>query len=102
MKLYKFTAVFSPDEVDKETYNVSIPALPEITTCGDSIEEARFMAQDALELVILSRLEEGESIPIDKKPVKLTKGATAEEILVSVAHHVSSAPLAPDVKAAFA
>ncbi len=62
----------------------------------------RFMAQDALELVILSRLEEGESIPIDKKLAKLTKGATAEEILVSVAHNVSSAPLTPDVKAAFA
>ncbi len=102
MKLYKFTAVFTPDEEDREAYNVFVPALPEIATCGDSVEEARFMAQDALELVVLSRLEEGEAIPTDKKPIRPPKGSIVEEILVSVAHEVSSAPLTPDVKATFA
>ncbi len=102
MKLYKFTAVFTPDEEDKDAFNVSVPALPEICTFGDSIEEARFMAQDALELDVLSRLEEGEEIPQDCMPEKVSKGAIVEEILVSVAHEVSSTPLTPDVKAAFA
>lgn len=102
MKLYKFTAVFTPDEEDKDVYNVSVPALPEICTCGDSIEEARFMAQDALELAVLSRLEEGEEVPSDHKPTKVSKDAIVEEILVSVAHEVSSSLLTEDVKAAFA
>ncbi len=102
MKLYKFTAVFTPDEEDNEAYNVSVPALSEIATCGDSVEEARFMAQDALELAVLSRLEEGESIPVDKKPKRVGKGAVVEEILISVAHEVTSSPLTPDVKATFA
>lgn len=101
MKLYKFTTVFIPEKGDAG-YNVSVPAFPEICTCGDSIEEARFMAQDALELVVESRLEEGEPIPADKKPTHTYKGAVVEEILVSVAHEVSSTPFTPDVKAAFA
>lgn len=101
MKLYKFTTVFIP-EAEEDGYNVSVPAFPEICTCGDSIEEARFMAQDALELVVESRLEEGESIPADKKPTRVPKGAILEEVLVSVAHEVSSTLFTPDVKAAFA
>ncbi|MEK9143521.1 MAG: type II toxin-antitoxin system HicB family antitoxin [Patescibacteria group bacterium] len=101
MKLYKFTTVFIP-EAGEDGYTVSVPAFPEIATCGDSVEEARFMAQDALELVVLSRLEEGESIPADMKPTRVPKSATVEEMLVSVAHEVSSTPFTPDVKAAFA
>ena len=50
-----------------------VPALPEIVTEGDSVEEAIFMAQDALELVVLSRLEEREVVPVNKKLVKLGK-----------------------------
>lgn len=101
MKFYKFTTVFIP-EARKDAYNVSVPAFPEIATCGDSIEEARFMAQDALELVVLSWLEEGEKIPSDKKPARVPKGAIVEEMLVSVAHEVSSTPFTSDVKTAFA
>ena len=101
MKLYKFTTVFIP-EAGEEGYNVSVPALPEIATCGDSIGEARFMVQDALELVVQSRLEEGEPIPADKKATRIPNGAVVEEILVSVAHEVSSTLFTPDVKAAFA
>lgn len=101
MRLYKFTTLFTP-EAEDEGYNVSVPAFPEICTCGDSIEEARFMAQDALELVVLSRLEEGEEIPLDRKPTRIFKGAVVEEMLVSVAHEVSSTPFTSDVKAAFA
>lgn len=101
MKLYKFSAVFIPEKRE-EGYNVSVPALPEIATCGDSIEEARYMAQDALELVVESRLEEGEPIPADRKPMHIPKGAVVEEILVSVDHEVSSTLFTPDVKAAFA
>ena len=62
MKLYKFTTVFIPEGDEPDAYYVDVPALPEVATGGDSLAEARFMAQDALELVVLSRLEEGEFI----------------------------------------
>ena len=102
MKLYKYTAVFTPEAGEDDIFNVSFPALPEIATFGESKNEARFMAQDALELVILSRLEEGENIPIDKKPKSIAKDAFIEEILVTISHEVKSTPLTNDVKIAFA
>lgn len=92
MRFFKFTIIMVPDEEDKDSYNVTVPAFPEIATCGDSLEEARFMAQDALELVILSRLEEGEEIPLDLKPKKVSKKSLVEEIVVSVAHEVTATP----------
>lgn len=93
MNFFKFTVVFTPEKEDGEVYyNVSVPSLPEIVTLGDSIEEARFMAQDALELVVLSRLEEGELIPRDKKPSKVPKNARVEEVVVTVSHQVNAAP----------
>lgn len=103
MKIYKFTALLTPIEEDGENYYlVSVPAIPEIVSQGDSIEEATYMAQDAIELVVQSRLEEGESIPKDRKPSRIPKGATVKEILVSIVHNVSSTPLTHDVKVAFA
>ncbi len=103
MNIYKYTAIFTLKKEDgEEYYDVSIPAYPEICTFGDSLEEARFMAQDALELVVLSRLEEGEEVVGDKKPTTVSKNAIIEEILVTVSHEVKSTPLTQDVKAAIA
>ena len=102
MKIYKYTAIFTPEQGKENVYNVEFPALPEIATFGESKEEALFMAQDALELVILSRLEEGEEIPPDKKPKKLAKNSFSQEILVTVVHEVNSSPLTEDVKTAIA
>lgn len=103
MNLYKFTAVLAPFKEDGEVYYlVRVPALPEIVTQGDSVEEATFMAQDALELAVLSRLEDGEVVPDDKKPTRVSKGAMVKEILVSVVHEVDTTPLTEDVKVAFA
>ena len=102
MRLYKFTALLVPEKSQPDVYNVTFPALSEIATFGDSKEDARFMAQDALELTILSKLEHGEKIPKDQKPAKLPKGAITEEILVTVNLDVKSMPITPDVKTAFA
>lgn len=60
------------------------------------------MAQDAIELVVLSKLEEGELIPVDKRPKRVTPKDVVKEILVSVVHDVNTVPLTPDVKFAFA
>ena len=102
MKLYKYTSVFTPEKSKKGVYNVTFPALPEIVTFGESLTEARYMAQDALELVILSLIEDGKTLPKDKKPRKLTRGTFAEEILVTISHEVKTIPLTKDVKTAFA
>jgi antitoxin HicB len=49
---------------------VRVPAFPEICTEGDSESEALAMAQDAIELVLVSRVERGETIPVEhQKPV---------------------------------
>lgn len=103
MKLYKFTTVIKPTNEDGDIYyQVGVPALPEIVTSGDSVEEAVFMAQDAIELVVLSKLEEGEFVPVDKKPKRPAPKDIVKEILVSVVHDVNTVPLTPDVKFAFA
>ncbi|OGG29337.1 hypothetical protein A2973_02315 [Candidatus Gottesmanbacteria bacterium RIFCSPLOWO2_01_FULL_49_10] len=79
MKLYAFTAVFTPEKGEPDVYTVTVPALPEIVTFGQSRQEARFMAQDALETVVHSRLDENESIPPDKRPSTLSRGSFTEE-----------------------
>ena len=99
MQFFKFTIVLTPEKDDDETHNVTVPAFPEIATFGESLEEARFMAQDAMELTILSRLEDGEQIPQDKKPGKIAKNAKVEEVVVTVSHQVT-ASTAKDVKTA--
>ena len=59
------------------------------------------MAQDALELVVLSRLEEGGNIPSDKKPARLPKKAKVEEVVVAVQHQVTATPASYVKTAAF-
>lgn len=60
---YSYTVIFEPDETGG--YVVTCPALPAVITQGDSIEEARVMAADAIHLVLQSMIEEGEPIPSD-------------------------------------
>jgi predicted RNase H-like HicB family nuclease len=49
---------------------VIVPAIPEICTFGDTLEEARAMAKDAIRCVIESALKEGEPIPRNADPTK--------------------------------
>lgn len=44
-------------------YTVTVPALPEIVTQGNDLEEALRMAQDAIELTLSVRRDEGMDIP---------------------------------------
>ena len=64
---YTFTMLFEPAE--EGGYVVTCPALPGLVTEGDTLEEARRMAQDALRGYIGSLLEDGLSIPSDKTPI---------------------------------
>ncbi len=69
---YKYTVFYEPAE--EGGYLVSVPSMPEICTEGDTLEEARAMAEDAIRLVIESNIKRNEPIPedvaIDQAPIK--------------------------------
>ena len=64
---YTFTMLFEPAE--EGGFVVTCPALPGLVTEGDTIEEARQMAEDALRGYLESLLEDGLTIPPDKTPI---------------------------------
>jgi len=79
MAHYKYTVIFEP--LEEGGYNVVVPALPDICTFGETLEEARAMAADAITCSLEGRLKLGKPIPengiINRDPVK-------EEISVSL------------------
>ena len=64
---YTFTMLFEPAE--EGGYVVTCPALPGLVTEGDTMEEARSMADDALRLYLETLIEDGLPIPTDKIPI---------------------------------
>lgn len=54
MAKYVYPAIFEPEE---GMYNVSFPDLPDCYTCGESLSDAMYMAEDALS-GYLARAEE--------------------------------------------
>ena len=64
---YTFTMLFEPAE--EGGYVVTCPALPGLVTEGDTMEEARRMAEDALRLYLETLREDGLPIPSDKTPI---------------------------------
>ncbi len=66
MKIYSYTVVFEP--VKEGGYDVVVPAIPELCTFGETLEEAKAMAEDAIRCYLESALREGELIPEDKEP----------------------------------
>ncbi len=59
----RYTVVLEPGDPDEGGFIVSIPALPEAHTQGDTIEEALANAREVIELCVLSRRDHGEDIP---------------------------------------
>ncbi len=62
-KIYNFTVLFTPAE--EGGFVVTCPALPGVVTEGDTIEEAREMAADAIKGYIESLTMDGLPIPED-------------------------------------
>jgi predicted RNase H-like HicB family nuclease len=60
---YGYTTVFEP--LPEGGFSVLVPAIPEICTFGETLEEAREMARDAIRCYLESALETGEQIPTD-------------------------------------
>jgi len=64
---YTFTMLFEPAE--EGGYVVTCPALPGLVTEGNTMEEARSMAEDALRLYLGTLIEDGMPIPSDRIPI---------------------------------
>ena len=67
------------EPMEEGGFLVHVPALPEVVTGGDTEDEALAMAREAIELVLESRLERGEDIPVDVAKPRV------REVTVSVA-----------------
>lgn len=69
---YEFTVLFEPAE--EGGYVATCPSLPGLVTEGDTLEEARTMARDAIRAYLESLQKDGLPIPPDKRipnePVK--------------------------------
>lgn len=68
MKILNYTVIMTPDETGG--YVVTCPALPGLVTEGDTLEEAREMAADAIRGYIESLQKDGEAIPTDNPIVE--------------------------------
>ena len=64
MKIHGHTAIFEP--LKEGGYDVIIPAIPEICTFGETLTQARKMAEDAIGCYLESATMRKEPIPADK------------------------------------
>ena len=58
--IYMFPAIVT--KFDEDDYNVMFPDFEEIITCGENLEEAYTMAEDALKLCLFDLYEEDKNI----------------------------------------
>jgi len=72
-----YSVILEP--LEQGGFQVLVPALPEIVTGGDTEDEALAMAKEAIELVLESRAERGEDIPVEVGKAQL------RELTVSIA-----------------
>jgi len=70
MITYQFTVVIEPDE---EAFHAYVPALPGCHTFGATIDEAQANIAEAMSLHIEGMLADGESIPVEREPVFITR-----------------------------
>ena len=61
----RYTVLLYPED---GKYTALIPAFGALATYGDTVEHALAMAQDAIELVASSMVEDGEEVPLEDVP----------------------------------
>jgi antitoxin HicB len=61
MSSLKFNVVY--EDAGEGWVYAHVPELPEVHTQGESLDQAREMVRDAIELVLEDRRERGEAIP---------------------------------------
>jgi antitoxin HicB len=62
---YNYTVIF--DRVPEGGYHVVVPAIPEIVTFGETLEEARTMVEEAIACYLECALKGKEPIPEDRE-----------------------------------
>jgi predicted RNase H-like HicB family nuclease len=77
---YVYTAVFNPEG---GKYNVYFPDLPGCLTCGDNLEEAVAMVDDALCLWLYHLEEEKRPIPAPSHPKNIK--VSGEDFVMAIA-----------------
>ena len=68
MKILNYKVIMTPDVTGG--YTVTCPALPGLVTEGDTLEEAREMAADAIRGYLESLQMDGEPIPTDNSLIE--------------------------------
>jgi len=66
VKTLDFTVILEPQS--DGGYTVSVPALPEVATEGETEAEALKMAEEAIRAVLEYRRDHGLPIPVDALP----------------------------------
>lgn len=70
-EVYNFTAVFEPAK--EGGYVVYIPALPGCATQGETFEEAREMAEDAIEGYLKALKDLKQEIPLESEKTIISR-----------------------------
>lgn len=81
MKNYNYTVILQP--LPEGGFSVLVPAIPEICTFGENVEEARRMAEDAIRCFFESAVKTGDPIPDNLEP------ATAHIAVSVVPAHIA-------------
>ncbi len=76
---YSFTVLFEPAE--EGGYVATCPALPGLVTEGDTLQEARAMAREAIRGYLQSLRKDGLPIPKDQR---ITQEPVKEKIKVAL------------------
>ena len=80
--MFNFTVVLEPQP--EGGFTVSVPALPEVVTEGDTEDEALAMAEDAIRLVLGYRRDNGIPIPGHAEPT--VPAVNARQVLAALRH----------------
>ena len=75
---YSYTVLFEPSQAGG--YTATCPALPAVVTEGDTLDEARAMAKDAIRLYIEHLAETRQPIPTD---VELSDEPVKEKVTIA-------------------
>jgi antitoxin HicB len=67
MAEYRYSVIYEPQH--EGGYQVVFPAIPEIVTHGDTLDEARKMAADALRCHLEGLAKDGEAFPVEPGPL---------------------------------
>ena len=72
---YQYSVYLKP--LPEGGFNVVVPAIPEICTFGETLEEAKRNAKEAIECVLESSLKRHEPAPMETHPMEMIKETIA-------------------------